>query len=72
MVLKYCQGHDGKHVVLNQSLFTQLPSFGNNHVGYFGADVNHLGKRDERSPSIVVVIMSIIWPYSNYYSFQIR
>ncbi|XP_057838348.2 protein argonaute 2 isoform X2 [Cryptomeria japonica] len=62
----------GSNAALNQSLSTQLPRFGNHHVVYFGADVNHPGKRDERSPSIAAVVMSINWPHSNRYVVKIR
>uniref|UniRef100_A0A0D6R3M2 Piwi domain-containing protein n=1 Tax=Araucaria cunninghamii TaxID=56994 RepID=A0A0D6R3M2_ARACU len=62
----------GSNAALAQGLSIQLPRFGNSHVVYFGADVNHPGKRDERSPSIAAVVMSINWPYSNRYVVKIR
>ncbi|XP_057846178.1 protein argonaute 2 [Cryptomeria japonica] len=61
----------GSNAALNP-VSTQLPRFGNSHVVYFGADVNHPGKRDEISPSIVAVVMSINWPESNRYVVKIR
>ncbi|GLJ39838.1 hypothetical protein SUGI_0814510 [Cryptomeria japonica] len=62
----------GSNVALARTLSNQFPRFGNSHVVYFGADVNHPGQRNEKSPSIAAVVMSINWPYSTRYVFKMR
>ncbi|GLJ55574.1 hypothetical protein SUGI_1193470 [Cryptomeria japonica] len=62
----------GSNVALDPDT-TKIPRFGNSHdVVYFGADVNHPGKRDEISPSIVALVMSINPPESNRYVATMR
>eukprot|EP01018_Ginkgo_biloba_P029286 Gb_13708 [translate_table: standard] len=62
----------GSNAALLNSLSHQLPRFGNSQVIYFGADVNHPGSRDEKSPSIAAVVASINWPSSNRYVAKLR
>ncbi|GLJ55588.1 hypothetical protein SUGI_1193800 [Cryptomeria japonica] len=62
----------GSNVALDPDT-TKIPRFGNSHdVVYFGADVNHPGKRDEISPSIAALVMSINPPESNRYVATMR
>lgn len=61
----------GSNAALLHSLSRQLPRFGNDHVMYIGADVNHPGSGDSTSPSIAAVVGSINWPWSNRYNARV-
>ncbi|KAJ6339390.1 hypothetical protein OIU77_007371 [Salix suchowensis] len=54
-------------------LSDRLPYFGNeNHVMFIGADVNHPGAQNTRSPSIAAVVGTINWPAANRYAARVR
>ncbi|XP_050873224.1 protein argonaute 2 isoform X2 [Lathyrus oleraceus] len=56
----------------NVELNNRLPYFeGDEHVMFIGADVNHPGLRDNRSPSIVAVVATINWPAANRYAARV-
>ncbi|CAI8590442.1 unnamed protein product [Vicia faba] len=56
----------------NFELNNRLPYFeGNEHVMFIGADVNHPGLRDNRSPSIAAVVATINWPAANRYAARV-
>ncbi|KAK7246096.1 hypothetical protein RIF29_40955 [Crotalaria pallida] len=53
----------------NVELSNRLPYFeGEEHVMFVGADVNHPGTRDTRSPSIAAVVATVNWPAANRYA----
>ncbi|KAJ6761120.1 EUKARYOTIC TRANSLATION INITIATION FACTOR 2C [Salix purpurea] len=57
----------------NTELSDKLPYFGNeNHVMFIGADVNHPGAQNTRSPSIAAVVGTINWPAANRYAARVR
>lgn len=56
----------------NVELSNRLPYFeGDDHVMFIGADVNHPGSRDNRSPSIVAVVATVNWPAANRYAARV-
>ncbi|XP_004486430.1 protein argonaute 2-like isoform X2 [Cicer arietinum] len=56
----------------NVELNNRLPYFkGDEHVMFIGADVNHPGSRDNRSPSIVAVVATVNWPAANRYAARV-
>jgi eukaryotic translation initiation factor 2C len=61
----------GSNAALLHGLSRQLPRFGNDHVMYIGADVNHPGSGDSTSPSIASVVGSINWPWCNRYNARV-
>ncbi|OIW13898.1 hypothetical protein TanjilG_31787 [Lupinus angustifolius] len=56
----------------NVELSNRLPYFeGEGYVMFVGADVNHPGSRDTRSPSIVAVVATVNWPAANRYAARV-
>ncbi|XP_061366908.1 protein argonaute 2-like [Gastrolobium bilobum] len=56
----------------NVELSNRLPYFeGEGHVMFLGADVNHPGSRDTRSPSIAAVVATVNWPAANRYAARV-
>ncbi|KAK7331235.1 hypothetical protein VNO77_25454 [Canavalia gladiata] len=56
----------------NVELGNKLPYFeGEGHVMFVGADVNHPGSRDTRSPSIAAVVSTVNWPAANRYAARV-
>ncbi|XP_047158640.1 protein argonaute 2-like isoform X2 [Vigna umbellata] len=56
----------------NVELSNGLPYFvGEGHVMFLGADVNHPGYQDTRSPSIAAVVATINWPAANRYAARV-
>ncbi|CAJ2658055.1 unnamed protein product [Trifolium pratense] len=56
----------------NVELNNRLPYFeGDEHVMFIGADVNHPGFRDNKSPSIVAVVATVNWPAANRYAARV-
>ncbi|MED6145784.1 Protein argonaute-2 [Stylosanthes scabra] len=58
----------GSNVELNH----MFPFFeGDRHVMFVGADVNHPGSRDTKSPSIAAVVATVNWPAANRYAARV-
>ncbi|TKY72338.1 argonaute 2 [Spatholobus suberectus] len=56
----------------NVELSKGLPYFeGEGHVMFLGADVNHPGYQDTRSPSIAAVVATVNWPAANRYAARV-
>ncbi|ESW19518.1 hypothetical protein PHAVU_006G131700 [Phaseolus vulgaris] len=56
----------------NVELSNGLPYFvGEEHVMFLGADVNHPGYQDTRSPSIAAVVATVNWPAANRYAARV-
>ncbi|KAK7303519.1 hypothetical protein RJT34_14426 [Clitoria ternatea] len=56
----------------NVELSNRLPYFeGEGHVMFLGADVNHPGSQDTRSPSIAAVVATVNWPAVNRYAARV-
>ncbi|MED6193882.1 Protein argonaute-2 [Stylosanthes scabra] len=56
----------------NVELSHMFPYFeGDRHVMFVGADVNHPGSWDNKSPSIAAVVATVNWPAANRYAARV-
>ncbi|XP_052116018.1 protein argonaute 2 isoform X1 [Arachis duranensis] len=56
----------------NVELNNMFPYFEEDrHVMFVGADVNHPGSRDTKSPSIAAVVATVNWPAANRYAARV-